>query len=204
MGFCVTPVSIGTSTKRELSKKVTVETSISPPSPFPLDKQQSKSEDAASQNVRCAPERFAIARERVTSTPIPIAALRPEFIAGNGDGLEMGGLLQAYLGATMRAFAWTPQARVMARLGSALPDPDGYRGSFEARYLSECAFVVGDSVAGDSVAVLGCGPFFLSFLSCALISFFMPPFVNYITILKAFFAFPIKLRLCERGNYCDE
>ncbi|KAI1209652.1 uncharacterized protein F4807DRAFT_460400 [Annulohypoxylon truncatum] len=147
--------------KRSLAKKTVVsEAQISPLGSLLLDeKSEDDDGDVIPQDVVANAEEFVIARERVTSVPIPVADLRPELA-------ELGGLLKAYLSATMRAFAWTPQALVMARMGSALADPEAYRRTFEARYLGECAFEIGDRVCGVYVvrgrrggrAVLGLSP----------------------------------------------
>ncbi|KAI1453064.1 hypothetical protein F4805DRAFT_478764 [Annulohypoxylon moriforme] len=129
--------------KRELARKTVAEARVSPPDKLVLDDED---EGVVPSDILDNAEEYVIARERVTSAPVPIADLRPEFIAKTDSELE--GLLEAYLGATMRAFTWTPQALVMALMGSALGDPEGYRRTFEALYLSECRFEIGDRVCG--------------------------------------------------------
>ncbi|KAI0881535.1 uncharacterized protein GGS22DRAFT_172430 [Annulohypoxylon maeteangense] len=151
--------------KRALARKTISQVRVSPPEgllPLLGGNDKATNEDVIPRDVLNNAEAFVVARERVVSLPIPIAELQEGFIAGNGGVLE-GALVKAYLGATMRAFAWTPQALVMARLGAKL---EGYSMTFEARYLSECAFGVGDRVCGVYVvkarregrAVLGLSP----------------------------------------------
>lgn len=134
---------------RELARKTVVETRVSPPESLVLDK-ESEDGDVIPLEVWDELDQFVVAKERVTSVPVPIANLRTEFVAksegGQGQGLE--GLLEEYLGATMCAFAWTPQGLIMSHMGSGLSDPEGYRKTFEARYLRECRFGVGDRVCG--------------------------------------------------------
>ncbi|KAI1371816.1 hypothetical protein F4677DRAFT_434237 [Hypoxylon crocopeplum] len=145
--------------KRSLAKHTVASARISPPDtlPKPPSPESSFASSSAHDNaqaaisdgvlppdVLAAPAQFVIAHERVVSHPVPIAALRPEL--ATADGLD--GLLGAYLSATMRAFAWTPQALLMARMGRALPDPEAYRRTFEAGYLSSCGFRAGDRVCG--------------------------------------------------------
>ncbi|KAI1138171.1 hypothetical protein F5Y05DRAFT_52834 [Hypoxylon sp. FL0543] len=135
--------------KRSLARRTVASARISPPDPpLPASATSSRSGggDVLPSEVQTAPEEFVVARERVVSAPVPIAELRPEFVAA--DGTLDGGLLEAYLGATMRAFSWTPQALLMARMGGSLADPEGYRRTFDSAYLGSCAFEVGDRVCG--------------------------------------------------------
>ncbi|KAI1768196.1 hypothetical protein GGR53DRAFT_15924 [Hypoxylon sp. FL1150] len=103
--------------------------------------------------VLAAPDRFVVSRERVTSHAIPISSLRPDLVAAANAKGEVdfdGLLLEAYLSATMRAFAWTPQALVMARMGSSLDadDASAFTHSFQTPYLRTCGFEAGDRVCG--------------------------------------------------------
>ncbi|KAI1414954.1 hypothetical protein F5Y13DRAFT_10772 [Hypoxylon sp. FL1857] len=132
--------------KRSLAKRTIASARISPPDPLPASTTSAKSDDdVLPSDVQTAPEQYVVARERVTSAPVAISALRPELVAKDG---ELNGLLEAYLSATMQAFSWTPQALVMARMGSSLRDPEEYRKTFDAEYLSSCRFEAGDRVCG--------------------------------------------------------
>ncbi|KAI1384158.1 uncharacterized protein F4822DRAFT_418901 [Hypoxylon trugodes] len=132
--------------------------------------------DSVAPDVTKNPGGYVVARERVTSHWIAISALKPEFVVkrpvrgrkesekktGNEDGSgseseeeeeeesgsRLEGLLEAYLAATMRAFSWTPQALIMAGMGSSVQDPAGYKRSFARDYLNTCRFMVGDRVCG--------------------------------------------------------
>ncbi|OTA68508.1 hypothetical protein K449DRAFT_429365 [Hypoxylon sp. EC38] len=148
--------------KRSLAKRTVASARISPPDPLvaPAPSTSTSTSQTADDDdddeivlpshVRGAPELFVVAREKVVSEVVPIAVLRPEFVRGDGDadGGELSGLLEAYLSATMQAFAWTPQALLMARMGGSLRDLEAYRRTFDEGYLSECGFEEGDRVCG--------------------------------------------------------
>ncbi|KAI1086263.1 hypothetical protein F5B19DRAFT_487625 [Rostrohypoxylon terebratum] len=146
----------------ELARKTVVEAGVSPPgSVFGGER------DLLPEDVLDERDQFVVARECVTSLPVPVTSLRMEVVAKGDAGQGQGqGLLEDYLSATMCAFAWTPQALIMSYMGSGLSDPDGYRRTFEARYLKGCRFRVGDRVCGVYVvrgrregrAVLGLSP----------------------------------------------
>ncbi|KAL7620733.1 hypothetical protein AAE478_009731 [Parahypoxylon ruwenzoriense] len=108
------------------------------------------SEGAIPPAVLAAPEHYVIARERVISRPVLVAGLRPEFTGGSTTASgELEGLLEAYLSATMKAFARTPQAWVLRRLGTAsVRDPAAYGETFGDAYLDACRFIEGDRVCG--------------------------------------------------------
>ncbi|OTA80550.1 hypothetical protein M434DRAFT_401723 [Hypoxylon sp. CO27-5] len=146
--------------KRSLAKRTVASARISPPDPLiaPAPSTSTSTSQTADDDdddeivlpshVRGAPELFVVAREKVVSEVVPIAVLRPEFVGGDG---ELDGLLEAYLSATMQAFARTPQALLlllMARMGGSLRDPEACRRTFGAGYLSECGFEEGDRVCG--------------------------------------------------------
>ncbi|KAI1479230.1 hypothetical protein F4774DRAFT_382427 [Daldinia eschscholtzii] len=101
--------------------------------------------DVFPSDVRHHPDQYVVARERVTSHAIPVASLRPEFISKKGN---LSGLLDSYLSATLTAFSWTPQAIMMRRMVSGLDDPEAYRRTFDAEYLSACRYRPGDRVCG--------------------------------------------------------
>ncbi|KAI0839173.1 hypothetical protein F5Y06DRAFT_29436 [Hypoxylon sp. FL0890] len=132
--------------KRSLAKRTIASARVSPPDELPASTSSTCSDDdVLSPDVQVALDQYVVARERVTSAPVPITALRSEFVKGEG---ELDGLLEAYLSAAMQAFSWTPQALIMARMGSSLEDAEGYRRTFDAEYLGECKFEVGDRVCG--------------------------------------------------------
>ncbi|KAI1798525.1 hypothetical protein F4811DRAFT_203423 [Daldinia bambusicola] len=99
-------------------------------------------------DVRHHPERYVVARERVTSHLIPVSSLRPEFISKKGN---LSGLLDSYLSATMTAFAGTGQGYFLKRLAAGLENREGaeeYKRTFEAEYIAACKFRPGDRVCG--------------------------------------------------------
>ncbi|PGH13319.1 hypothetical protein AJ79_03735 [Helicocarpus griseus UAMH5409] len=104
--------------------------------------------------------------ERVTSHPLPLSSLKYH------DGQEFSNLLTAYLRTTMKAFARTPQARMIRK---ALEDGRNYDGggvtvsgkgdvtevadSFEDRCIDEMRFGIGERVNGVYVVgYRGVGP----------------------------------------------
>ncbi|KAI1655404.1 hypothetical protein F4813DRAFT_398502 [Daldinia decipiens] len=105
----------------------------------------SDNKEALPSDVRHHLELYVVARERVASAAVPVSSLRPEFISKKGN---LSGLLDSYVGATMAAFSWTPQALLLARMGAAVADPEAYRRSFDADYLAACRFRPGDRVCG--------------------------------------------------------
>ncbi|KAI2626077.1 hypothetical protein GGS26DRAFT_563177 [Hypomontagnella submonticulosa] len=135
--------------KRSLARRTVATARISPPDP--LSAAATAVEDEHSvlpPHVRAEPGKYVVARERVTSRAVSVAALRREFVSREEEGKELEGLLEAYLSATMRAFSWTPQALLMARMGSSVADPAGYQRTFDAEYLGACEFRPGDRVCG--------------------------------------------------------
>jgi hypothetical protein len=114
-------------------------------------------------------EAYVIARERVVSEAVPLESILPWLrsgLAGQDRGEEMGsqgvssesgsererererGLLETYLGTTMRMFSWTPQAVLMKLMVSRLPDGERFAETFSAAYLDACRFEVGDRACG--------------------------------------------------------
>ncbi|KAI0377476.1 hypothetical protein F5Y04DRAFT_263970, partial [Hypomontagnella monticulosa] len=144
--------------KRSLARRTITSARISPPDPLvaaTTNKKHARSARASSVSesalppyVLAEPGKYVVARERVTSQPVSVTALRDEFLCFKSGGSELGGLLEAYLSATMRAFSWTPQALLMARMGASVVDPEGYRRTFSAEYLDACKFQPGDRVCG--------------------------------------------------------
>ncbi|KAI1771947.1 hypothetical protein F4818DRAFT_444575 [Hypoxylon cercidicola] len=141
--------------KRELAKHTIADVYTSPPDPLPFPSSSLSPSTTTGEDedeiipsaVLASPDKFVVSRERVTSHAVPIASLRPDLVA-DPDGL----LLEAYLRATMQAFSWTPQALLMARMGSSFDDPTGaFARSFQTPYLSACAFRPGDRVCGAYV-----------------------------------------------------
>ncbi|KAI1855576.1 hypothetical protein JX266_000441 [Neoarthrinium moseri] len=101
--------------------------------------------------VRDAPQHWIVARESVVSRHVPATDLNPQFLCpeGNGDGDgERGkafhGMVEAYISRSMRLFNHTPQAWFMRR---AITDHEA-RETFDAEYLDQCRFEVGDRVCG--------------------------------------------------------
>ncbi|KAI1160409.1 hypothetical protein F5B18DRAFT_632823 [Nemania serpens] len=98
--------------------------------------------------VLAAPDEYVVARERVVSEAVPVARIRPSLGLRAGDAEGERGLLETYLGATMRCFAWTPQAFVMRALVSRLPGGAALAETFSTAYLDACRFEVGERVCG--------------------------------------------------------
>ncbi|KAI0509056.1 hypothetical protein F5B22DRAFT_618286 [Xylaria bambusicola] len=120
---------------------------ISPPEP--LRATEDDDDDAPSavpSDVHVAPERYVVGRERVVSEDVPLKRLLPGLREGKGEGKR--GLLETYLGTTMRTFTWTPQAFVMKALVSRLPGGAALAETFSATYLDACCFQPGDRVCG--------------------------------------------------------
>lgn len=90
-------------------------------------------------------DEWVVVRERVVSAPFTPGLLA----ADDGDKtveispLSPSLLLDTYLRTTMRMFTRTPQALLMRRLLTGPP-----RHTFDAAYLSACAFAPGDRVCG--------------------------------------------------------
>ena len=82
-----------------------------------------------------------IAREYVSSHPIPIAELKSELGTASS---ELSRILDVYLQTTFRAFSWTPQAILMQWM---IKDP-AIKRSFNKSYLKMCKFEAGDRVCG--------------------------------------------------------
>ncbi|KAI4869673.1 hypothetical protein F4820DRAFT_471272 [Hypoxylon rubiginosum] len=106
-------------------------------------------DDVIPPDVLASPERFVVSRERVTSRAIPVGSLRRDLLAVDVDTDSLDDdLLEAYLSATMRAFSWTPQALLMARMGTSVDDAAGFARSFRAEYLQDRVFQAGDRLCG--------------------------------------------------------
>ncbi|KAI0843998.1 hypothetical protein F5Y00DRAFT_213662 [Daldinia vernicosa] len=133
--------------QRSLARHTAASALISPPDSLSSasSAEGASDKDALPSDVRHHPEQYVVARERVTSALVPVSSLRPEFISKKGN---LSGLLDSYLSATMTAFSWTPQALLLARMASSLPDPEAYRRTFDAEYLAACRFRPGDRVCG--------------------------------------------------------
>ncbi|KAI2782581.1 hypothetical protein F4815DRAFT_427224 [Daldinia loculata] len=133
--------------QRSLVRHTAASALISPPDSLSsaASAEGTSDKEALPSDVRHHPEQYVVARERVTSAPVPVSSLRPEFISKKGN---LSGLLDSYLSATMTAFSWTPQALLLARMASSLPDPEAYRRTFDAEYLAACRFRPGDRVCG--------------------------------------------------------
>ncbi|KAI6081398.1 hypothetical protein F4821DRAFT_27293 [Hypoxylon rubiginosum] len=166
--------------KREVARYTIADgTRISPPDPLLLTKNSGDGDDdIIPGEILASLEKFVVSRERVTSHAIPIASLRPDLVTAvrtstdpdtnKNEDVRLGGLLEAYLSATMRAFSWTPQALFIARyIGPSFgADTNDFARSFQTPYLQTCAFQPGDLVCGvyvvrsrhGSRVVLGLAP----------------------------------------------
>ncbi|KAI8962573.1 hypothetical protein F5Y11DRAFT_185583 [Daldinia sp. FL1419] len=147
--LALAPVAIPTAyflyLQRSLARHTAASALISPPDPLTASSTSSVEKDVLPSSVREDPEAYIVAKERITSSAVPISSIRPDFVTKRGN---LDGLLEAYLSATMTAFSWTPQALVMARMGSGVADPEAYRRTFSAEYLAACRFRPGDRVCG--------------------------------------------------------
>ncbi|KAI0105904.1 hypothetical protein F4814DRAFT_455545 [Daldinia grandis] len=133
--------------QRSLVRHTAASALISPPDALAsaASAEGASDKDALPSDVRHHLELYVVARERVTSAPVPVSSLRPEFISKKGN---LSGLLDSYLSATMTAFSWTPQALLLARAAASLPDPEAFARTFDAEYLAACRFRPGDRVCG--------------------------------------------------------
>ncbi|KAI1464155.1 uncharacterized protein F4812DRAFT_214226 [Daldinia caldariorum] len=141
--------------QRSLARHTAASAAICPPDSLadPTSTTSSAAEplsdrDIFPSDVRHHPDRYVVARERVTSHLVPVASLRPEFISKKGN---LSGLLDSYLAATMTAFAGTAQAYFLKRVGAALEDTqraEEFAKTFDPAYISACKFRPGDRVCG--------------------------------------------------------
>ncbi|KAK5630462.1 hypothetical protein RRF57_006177 [Xylaria bambusicola] len=126
---------------------------ISPPDPLRITEDEVHAPSAVPSDVLAAPERYVVGRERIVSEAVPLKRLLPGLIEGSsgkgkGKGKGKRGLLDTYLGTTMRTFTRTPQAFVMKSLVSRLPGGAAHAETFSATYLDACCFQPGDRVCG--------------------------------------------------------
>ncbi|KAI1502998.1 hypothetical protein F5X99DRAFT_426579 [Biscogniauxia marginata] len=132
--------------ERSLSRRTVATTRVSPPDPLPRNWSPWSMDDDDSDTASSST--FGSRGFRVTSLPIPVSRLRPEFLLPRAEGEPLDdddALLRAYLATTMRCFARTPQARLMRRMAA---DDAGARASFAPAYLARCGFEAGDRVCG--------------------------------------------------------
>ncbi|TGJ84329.1 hypothetical protein E0Z10_g4409 [Xylaria hypoxylon] len=135
---------------RQGARRTTATTSITPPDPL-LGNAKSYKEGgdtlAIPSAVLAAPDRYIVAKEHVVSEAIPLRRILPGLRPGL-DGEAERGLLETYLGTTMRMFTWTPQAFAMKSIVSRLPDGAAHANTFSTPYLDACLFEPGDRVCG--------------------------------------------------------
>ncbi|KAI1191500.1 hypothetical protein F5B17DRAFT_283646 [Nemania serpens] len=121
------------------------------------EKEKEKGEDDEERDIQSilpravldAADEYVIARERVVSEVVPLARIRPSLRIFRAGEAEARGLLETYLGATMRCFAWTPQAFVMKALVKRLPGGGAALAeTFSTAYLDACRFEGGETVCG--------------------------------------------------------
>lgn len=86
---------------------------------------------------------WVVVRERVVSAPFTPGLLAADDGDKTAEISSPSLLLNTYLRTTMRMFTRTPQALLMRRLLTGRP-----RHTFDAAYLSACAFAPGDRVCG--------------------------------------------------------
>ncbi|KAI0877196.1 hypothetical protein GGS24DRAFT_160814 [Hypoxylon argillaceum] len=149
---------------RQGARRTTASASITPPDPLAGTPLSTAREDGAGggdtlaipPDVLVALDEYVVARERVVSEAVPLgsilaglrgaAARRGEADGENQRGAR--GLLETYLGTTMRAFTWMLQAFVMKAIVSRLPDGAALARTFATPYLDACRFEAGDRVCG--------------------------------------------------------
>ncbi|KAI0538913.1 hypothetical protein GGR58DRAFT_466593 [Xylaria digitata] len=137
------------------ARRTTASASITPPDPLVGNARSGEVKAdalALPPAVLAAPDQYVVARERVVSEAVPLSRILPGLRRGledDDDDAETGkGLLETYLGTTMRMFTWTPQAYVMKRMVSRLPDGPVHADTFSTPYLDTCLFEDGDRVCG--------------------------------------------------------
>ncbi|KAJ3577876.1 hypothetical protein NPX13_g2692 [Xylaria arbuscula] len=153
---------------RQAAARTTATASISPPDPAVLRStgdgevegpETDNVSSAIPSYVLAALELYVIGRERIVSEAVPLKRLLAEFHEEMGNRRarmeeknegEVGerGLLETYLGTTMRMFTWTPQAFLMKAMVSRLPGGERHAETFSAEYLDACRFQPGDRVCG--------------------------------------------------------
>ncbi|GAW11531.1 hypothetical protein ANO14919_008780 [Xylariales sp. No.14919] len=146
----VLPAAYAAYVLRQGARRTTASASIAPPDPLVGNARSREAGDtlAIPPAVLAAPDRYVVARERVVSEAVPLDAIRPGLRKGLEDGEAGRGLLETYLGTTMRMFAWTPQAFAMKLVVSRLPGGAAHADTFSTPYLDACLFEVGDRVCG--------------------------------------------------------
>ncbi|KAH8601301.1 hypothetical protein B0O99DRAFT_589358 [Bisporella sp. PMI_857] len=127
--------------KRSLSQQTTTINTFSPPEPVPASLQKTNAADTL--EIFQDPSSYRITREHVVSHPITLENLKPEFRTATGTILEPQ-LLEKYLQTTFEAFTWTPQSILMYWM---IKDPAAKR-TFDAEYLKNCKFEIGDRTCG--------------------------------------------------------
>jgi hypothetical protein len=105
--------------------------------------------------LAAASENYVIARERITSEPVPVERLGTQaglllsgLTKGEGEGEGERGVLEKYLTTTMRLFTYTPQAYIMKAMVSRVPNGAAHAHTYSTEYLNACKFVPGDRVCG--------------------------------------------------------
>ncbi|KAF2972400.1 hypothetical protein GQX73_g1188 [Xylaria multiplex] len=134
------------------ARRTTASASITPPDPLVGAARSGEVKAdalALPPAVLAAPDQYVVARERVVSEAVPLSRILPGLRRGleeDDDDAETGkGLLETYLGTTMRSFTWTPQAFAMKRMVSRLPNGPAHADTFSTPYLDACLFEDGRS-----------------------------------------------------------
>ncbi|KAI0405825.1 hypothetical protein F4802DRAFT_136726 [Xylaria palmicola] len=153
----VLPAAYAAYVLRQGARRTTASASISPPDPLTGANSNATAGGggggggdtlAIPPAVLAAPDEHVVGRERIVSEAVPLASILPALQErGSGDA-ETRGLLETYLGATMRAFTWTPQAFAMKSMVARLPGGAAHAETFSAPYLDACRFEAGDRICG--------------------------------------------------------